>query len=222
MKEGHREMKLCLQSVKVVTPTFLVAASLVAGCGKSSNPVQPTSLDTKTSAQSDIVPPGEGAAAIAQVRRATAQFHDIDAAIAAGYASPVGLPCDSSPAGTMGVHVANGALLGTFGVDPQQPEVLLYLPTPGGTFRLVAVEYLQPVLLRNTTTNQVAPWFSHDPWPSTYVVVNPAPSLFGQTFQGPMAGHVPGMPWHYDLHVWAWQPNPNGTFAQWNPAISCS
>jgi len=214
-------MKTCAQSVKVVAPAFLVLASLVAGCGTSGSPVQPTSVAATDSAQSVIVPPGAGAAAIAEVRRATAQFHNLDAAMAAGYGSPVGVPCESSPAGTMGVHVANPALLGTFAVDALYPEVLLYLPMPGGTYRLVAVEYLQPVLLRNTATNQVAPWFSTDPWPSTYVVVNPAPSLFGQTFQGPMAGHIPGMPWHYDLHVWAWQPNPNGTFAQWNPAISC-
>lgn len=215
-------MRSCVRSAKVVVPAFLVVASLAVGCGQSSSPVQPTSVGSKESAQSAIVPPGEGATAIAEVRRATAPFHDIDAAMAAGYASPVGIPCESSPAGTMGVHVPNAALLGTLGVDALHPEVLLYLPMPGGTFRLVAVEYFQPVLLRNTETNQVAPWFSHDTWPSTYVVVNPAPSLFGQTFQGPMAGHVPGMPWHYDLHVWAWQPNPSGTFAQWNPAISCN
>ena len=53
------------------------------------------------------------------------------------------------------------------------------------------------------------------------VQVTAAPSLFGQSFQGPMAGHVPGMPWHYDLHVWAWSENPAGRFAQWNPTLSC-
>jgi hypothetical protein len=97
----------------------------------------------------------------------------------------------------------------------------LYLPRPEGGWKLVAVEYVQFVLLRDTTTGTVAPWSLPTPWPATYVVVNPAPSVFGHTFQGPMPGHAPGMPWHYDLHVWAWAPNPSGTFAQWNPAISC-
>ena len=83
------------------------------------------------------------------------------------------------------------------------------------------MEYLQPVLLRNTDTGEVAPWFPQGPWPSTYEVVNPTPSVLGQTFQGPMPGHVPGMPWHWDLHVWIWAPNPSGTFAQWNPRLSC-
>ncbi len=41
-------------------------------------------------------------------------------------------------------------------------------------------------------------------------------------FQGPMAGHVAGQPWHYELHVWLWDTNPNGMFAQWNPSISCN
>ena len=54
-----------------------------------------------------------------------------------------------------------------------------------------------------------------------YIVVTPTPQLFGQTFQGPMPGHVPGMPWHWDLHVWVWANNPSGMFAQWNPALSC-
>ena len=25
----------------------------------------------------------------------------------------------------------------------------------------------------------------------------------------------------YTLHVWAWKDNPNGTFANWNPNVSC-
>jgi hypothetical protein len=121
----------------------------------------------------------------------------------------------------MGIHSANPALIGAFPIDPNTPEVLLYLPKQGGGFRLIGVEYLQVVLVRNTVTGAVGPWFQAAHWPATYVVVNPAPQVFGQTFQGPMAGHDAGMPWHYDQHVWAWAPNPNGTFAQWNPSLSC-
>jgi len=36
-----------------------------------------------------------------------------------------------------------------------------------------------------------------------------------------MLGHSEGMPIHYDLHVWAWQANPAGTFAEWNPNVHC-
>jgi hypothetical protein len=47
------------------------------------------------------------------------------------------------------------------------------------------------------------------------------PQLFGRTFDGPMPGHSPEMPWHWDLRVWVWAYNPSGTFAQWNPALKC-
>ena len=47
------------------------------------------------------------------------------------------------------------------------------------------------------------------------------PYLFDQGFQGPMDGHNPQMPIHYDLHVWVHEANPMGVFAQWNPAIHC-
>ena len=45
--------------------------------------------------------------------------------------------------------------------------------------------------------------------------------LFGRGFDGPMLGHGPGMPIHYDLHAWIAEANPSGVFAQWNPAIRC-
>jgi hypothetical protein len=83
------------------------------------------------------------------------------------------------------------------------------------------VEYVLFVLLRDPATGVVAPWSSPIPWPSDYEVVTPAPELFGQAFQGPMPGHFPGMPWHWDLHAWIWANNPNGLFEQWNPALSC-
>ncbi|HUG65708.1 MAG TPA: hypothetical protein VMK83_10860 [Gaiellaceae bacterium] len=48
------------------------------------------------------------------------------------------------------------------------------------------------------------------------------PSLFGRAFDGPMPGHNPFMPVHYDLHVWVAEHNPSGVFALFNPALSCS
>ena len=47
------------------------------------------------------------------------------------------------------------------------------------------------------------------------------PSLFGVTFDGPMPGHNPTMPIHYDLHVWLFADNPSGMFAPFNPTLSC-
>ena len=47
------------------------------------------------------------------------------------------------------------------------------------------------------------------------------PSLFGRAFEGPMPGHGPVMPVHYDMHAWVAEENPSGLFALFNPALSC-
>ena len=157
---------------------------------------------------------------LAVVRQATAAFHDVGVAIAPGYGAPAAMDCASSPAGAMGVHSVRS---GSFdqAVVPTEPEVLLYLPKKNGGFRLVGVEYLVPVLVRNNSTNVVSPWFDATHWGPGYTQVTPPPSVFGEVFEGPMPGHEPGMPWHYDKHVWVWETNPAGMFSQWNPSISC-
>ena len=202
---------------RTVMMALLVAGS-AAGCSRSDTATAPGPVEVVGSLAQGK---GEEQSGLAAVRRATAAFHNIDKAIAAGYATPVGGHCEATAAGAMGIHSANAALLADPALNPEMPEILLYMPTGGGNYRLVGVEYWQPVLLRNTVTGAVAPWFAATPWPAHFQVANQAPSLFGQTFQGPMRGHIPGMPWHYDLHVWAWAPNPAGTFAQWNPSLSC-
>lgn len=135
---------------------------------------------------------------LAQVRQATAKYHDVAAALADGY-QPTG-HCEQSPAGVMGAHHLNPARLGE--LDPLRPAVLLYLPAHKGQ-RLVGVEYFHVDRDQDLTTD------------------DDVPSLFGQNFNGPMVGHQPGMPIHDDLHVWLWAHNPAGMFAQWNPALSC-
>ena len=222
---SHEQEVRCSRYLAIV----LTLGSFIAiGCSETSSPVGPTAVALDGSSHAGAVngiallgDPGLGPQ-LAAVRRATAAFHDVERAIAAGYADPRGGHCDASAAGTMGIHSANPGLIQSQALDPEQPEVLLYLPKPGGGVHLVGVEYLQPVLLRNPETGVVAPWMSQSPWPSNYIVVTPTPQLFGQAFQGPMPGHVPGMPWHWDLHVWVWANNPSGMFAQWNPALSCA
>ena len=217
--------------MKCLTIVMAAGALVCAGCSGSSSPMSPTRADTAMSASArpfDGVPavsaaqPGNVNQLLAGVRQATAAFHDVDKAIAAGYPDPTPIPCVQSPAGVMGKHAANMSLINDGVINETTPEVLLYLPKNGGGFRLVAVEYLQPILLRDPATGAVAPWFEPTPWPPEFEVLTPAPALFGHTFDGPMAGHEPGMPWHYDMHVWAWAPNPNGMFAQFNPSLSCT
>ena len=193
----------------------LASMLAVGGCSKAPSPVEPSAVAVANDGQTEVAVGPE----LAAVRAATAKFHDQDVAAAAGYV--FGEPCIASPAGAMGIHAPNPPLTMSQALDPEQPEVLLYLEKPGGGMRLIGVEYLQVVLLRNTATGAVGPWFAATPWPSTYQVVTPTPRLFGQTFDGPMPGHNPSMPWHWDLHAWVWAHNPSGMFAQWNPSISC-
>jgi hypothetical protein len=142
-------------------------------------------------------PSAPSAPELAHIRAATARYHDVDVALDDGYI-PVS-PCEQNDIGAMGVHYLHPGLASDAEVDPARPEVLLYLPTSDGEAQLVGVEYF----VAATATGGVTP------------------ELYGVPFDGPMAGHSPGMPEHYDLHVWAWRHNPDGMTAQWNPALNC-
>ena len=97
----------------------------------------------------------------------------------------------------------NRALVEDGQLDVTRPEVLVYQPARGGKLRLGAVEYFQADADQDLAT---------DP---------DRPSLFGLPFDGPMLGHNPQMPIHYDLHAWLYRHNPAGMFAMWNPTVHC-
>lgn len=78
---------------------------------------------------------------IADVRKATKQFHDVDAAIAAGYQNTGECVAGPPGAGAMGFHFVNGPLMDDVH-NPLEPEVLVYELKDDGTYQLVAVEYL--------------------------------------------------------------------------------
>lgn len=134
------------------------------------------------------------------VKQSTERFASVEAATAAGYVP--GSPCETSPQGGMGFHYVNPGEVQDPKLKPNQPEVLLYEPTPAG-LRLIGVEYILVDGDQNLTTD------------------GDRPTLFGRDFDGPMLGHGPGMPIHYDLHVWLHKRNPSGLFAQWNPDVTC-
>jgi hypothetical protein len=87
------------------------------------------------------IEPGLGAQ-LAQVRAATARYHDVEVAIADGFAPPPDGHCVSGPDGAMGYHYVNGTRIGQ--LDPTRPQALLYVPEADGRLRLVGVEYLHP------------------------------------------------------------------------------
>ena len=134
-------------------------------------------------------------------KAAAANYHSVGQAEAAGYA--LASPCVASPAGGMGLHYENAALMEDGSIDPAKPEALVYAPKKNGKLELVALEYWK----RDAD--------------GSLATAGDRPSLFGQPFDGPMPGHSPVMPVHYDLHVWLFEPNPSSLFAPFNPAVSC-
>src|SRR4029078_1466561 len=94
-----------------------------------------------------IAASGENRSMTAVAAQATARFHDLDAAKAAGWGGLVtdkaGLTCiDNQPVGGMGVHWANGSILFDDQLDPTQPEALVYAPNADGQPKLAALEYI--------------------------------------------------------------------------------
>jgi len=47
------------------------------------------------------------------------------------------------------------------------------------------------------------------------------PAIDGRWFHLFDAPNRFGLDPFYTLHVWAWKDNPNGTFVNWNPNVSC-
>jgi hypothetical protein len=179
----------------------LIAGALVSSTSFA-GPSEHESGATSAGPDSEALPP-ETRDLLKQVRRATRAFHDVKAAAAAGY-GPAS-PCEQDPKyGGMGYHWANPELIADGVLDPLRPEVLVYQPTPRGKLSLGAVEYFQVDADQDLATDDDRPW------------------LFGLPFDGPMLGHNPEMPIHYDLHVWLYRHNPAGMFAMWNPTVRCN
>jgi hypothetical protein len=146
-------------------------------------------------------------AELAQVRRVTARFHDLDAALDAGYelgwvngsGTRIITGCVAhATAGAMGYHYFNPELMDDLAVNVLEPEVLVYARGGGGHLRLVAVEWVA----RGLNSNPPG--------------VSEPPIVLGM----PMHILVPAVGF-YIMHAWVWKPNPAGMFADWNPEVAC-
>ena len=129
------------------------------------------------------------------VREATEQYQDPEVAIANGY-FPDPYCISGQVEGAAGIHYTNFALFGDGVVNAATPEILVYEPTRGGKHRLVGVEYI--------------------------VFVDGPVAIEGQLMHFFENANRIGVPFPFlDLHVWAWKRNPLGTFATFNPDVSC-
>ena len=107
--------------------------------------------------------------------------------------------------GAMGIHFLNDKLMGDGDVNVTTPEILLFEPLPNGKLRLTGADYLVDAA----------------EWDANPKHMGAPPELFGQLFHYFDSPNRFKLKPFYALHVWAWKDNPNGTFANWNPNVSC-
>jgi hypothetical protein len=173
----------------------LLVAFAISACNENQGTTEPLASvhDHHSVAAATSPIGGAGKSLLKKLHGVAARFHSTKQAENAGYTEDAF--CVESPAGGMGHHWVNTALVDPV-FDPLNPEVILYAPDKHGRMKLVAVEY---------------------------IVINtgqPAPTFDGQAFDvggAPPLGSTP----HWTLHAWIGEPNPNGTFAPFNPSISC-
>lgn len=125
-------------------------------------------------------------------------YEDVDAALADGF-EQFGT-CMDSGQGAQGIHFVHPERIADPAIDALVPEVLMYEPRPDGTLRLIGAELLV---------------FQED-WHATGVAA--VPTAFGQELGINMT--LLDAPF-YMLHLWIWQYNPLGFYANWNPLVTC-
>ena len=147
------------------------------------------------------------------VRNATQQYQDV--ANATGYTPALGC-VSGSDHGAMGIHYVNGnlikgeTLLSNGQVDPTKPQALIYEPQANGQLKLVGVEFIifASALPSGDTPEVEGHLMLYIDGPSTS---RPKATL-----------NRYGLPAFYELHVWAWKDNPQGSFVDWNDHVTCA
>ncbi|WP_050776405.1 hypothetical protein [Algoriphagus machipongonensis] len=187
----------------VLTLTVLVS-SCISDESSMDQPLDPTTNVEKTEVYPEVFSlenlrmDPETLKMLANLRAATAKYHDIEVAMEDGYAQ--GSECVSSPAGGMGYHYVNFAAMdGEY--DPTMPEALLYEMSKNGQMKLVGVEF---VIVKEAwdAGNEMVPYFGMQEFDTAF---DPEPLPFD----------------NYQLHIWIWKNNPSGIFTMFNPNVSC-
>ena len=142
------------------------------------------------------------------VREVTAKYRYAPVSVAEGDGFQLLFGCVSDDdKGAMGLHYVKLERYmpapGVFDAEikADEPEILLYEPTPWGP-KLTGADYIVDAATWNQT-------HAH------------APELNGQIFHFFDAPNRFGLPPFYTLHVWAWKDSPSGTFVNWHDNVSC-
>ncbi|MFB6087838.1 MAG: hypothetical protein ABEJ85_04895 [Haloarculaceae archaeon] len=124
-------------------------------------------------------------------RESLSRFRDVTTAIDEGYRTAAQyVRTDDGVLGIPLVKPSIGKL------DPERPQIVLYGLTDDNQYELFGLKWYVPAEKRDGP-----------------------PSLFGQSFDGPLSGKIWLVPEHYALHAWLFRDNPDGMFALYNPAI---
>ncbi len=129
-----------------------------------------------------------------EIRDATQAYHDVDVAMADGW-NAVLSPCVEHPTeGGMGYHYGRMEFFDGRR-NHAQPQVLLYEPKEDGSLEFIGVEFIIPFDIHPAQA--------------------PPPVVMNEHYHPNEAQNF------WALHVWTEKDNPNGTFADWNPNVSC-
>lgn len=161
---------------------------------------------------------------LAQVRAATAKYHDLNNALEDGYVLLLPSTCNEDSNGASGIHYVKPSRFVSPDRMLEEPDLLVYIPTGDGNLRLVGVEYATRALYRDTRPPDT-PGYRSGVFPWQQFVIPPhiqevsgSFTLFGKQSQGPIFFGR----WVYYLHAWVWAPNPNGMFGDGNPRLNCT
>ena len=147
-------------------------------------------------------PTAQEGALVQAVRQATERFKNVTSVSGPGEGYELAFGCVSGgDFGAMGLHYVNMSLVDGE-MEVTHPEIVLFEPTPNGGIRITGADYLI----------DAAAWNAKHSGP---------PQLMGQLFHLFDKPNRFGLEPFYTLHVWAWKNNPNGTFVNWNPDVSC-
>lgn len=163
---------------------------------------------------------------IANIKKATEKYNDVNVALADGYipdpsghcvsAEKEGLPPEW---GSMGLHYLNMAALKITAGEPRvdgqsthtdfmKPAILLYEPQADGSLELVGVENLVFQKAWHAAGNSEPPSFEGRVWDA--MADDPATAADEAHMFEP----------HFDQHVW-FRENPAGALVPFNPNVTC-
>lgn len=182
-------------TLRVLRHPFAMAAAvaLCAACADNA-PVAPSNENANAKRLGAMSSKAETERVLATLRRVTARYHNLNAALEDGFVFLHG--CEVRPGeGAVGALYVNFDRLLDGVINPGLPDALVYEPARNGEPpKLVAAELAIPYAL----------WPGDDP-----------PKFLGAEFQTEDEFGV------FGLHIWIWRHNPEGMFAAGNPRVSC-